>query len=393
MYPFPENRDGTRKIIVNLLRHLPSSSRPDVLTLYQEEDREYFPHQNQFDSQFLKFQYRTRHKFFTLLRWGFSAYPFNAVKFSSCYTFLARELNQIGKNYTGIHLETPFLAPVIEKLLPEIRSRVILFPHDSLSLLTLRRIGVEKSWLIKSALRIDYPKIRNFESRYYPQAVKTVFVSEVDARYAQGLHSDLQAAWIPNGVDTDYFRPLQSESEIHSLVFTGNMDYAPNADAALFFLDQVFPRLRQIHKQIRLYIVGRNPVPKLTKYHNGENIIITGFVEDVREYIDKSALFISPLRFGSGMKNKILEAMAMEKPVVASPVSRDGIEGLEHRKNIVKMEDLNPVTWAETISRLLRNVKLQDSIGKKGRELVCAQYSWPKICGLYHKLYEDCLSH
>jgi glycosyltransferase involved in cell wall biosynthesis len=393
VYPFPEYRDGTRKILTNILRYLALTFQFDILTFYQSEDEPFFFHEDKYPVTYYKIFQRPLTKLIALLRWSISRYPFNPNKYATKYHSVATNLNQNGHQYDVIHFATPFLAPVIGLLKPNLQKKTILFPHDAMSLLTQRRLQWESSWLTKRSLLLDYRKTVAFEKKYYPLAQKTVFVSEVDASFIQNLNSNIKVSWISNGVDTGYFQPQESDVEKNSIIFTGNLDYAPNADAAIFLTELLFPLLKRKLPGIKLYVVGNHPQERLLKHHNGKDIIITGFVNDLREYLAKAALFLSPLRYGSGLKNKILEAMAMEKAVVGSPVSLEGISGLEQQKNMLIMDGLNPEQWVETISRMLPDNNTLKRIGKEARQLMVEQYSWDKICQSYQRLYEDCAAH
>ncbi len=156
---------------------------------------------------------------------------------------------------------------------------------------------------------------------------------------------------------------------------------------------EIYPLLKKKITGIKLYVVGNHPQKPLLRYHDGRDIIITGFMEDVREYLARAALFVSPLRFGSGLKNKILEAMAMGKAVVGSQVSAEGIDGLQHRKNILIIDNLNPEPWVDTITEVLSDNDALRNIGTAARQLMVQQYAWDKICQAYQRIYEDCASH
>lgn len=392
IYPFPEYRDGTRKILTNILKHLSSKFQFEILTLYQSEDEKFFSFENHYPTVYHKIHYRVPTKVKSLLKWSISRYPFNPNKYAATYHTIANRVNQIGQRFNVIHFATPFLAPVIELLQPALQKKALLFCHDAMSLLTQRRWQWERSRLTKLSLFLDYQKTVAFEKKYYLLPRKTIFVSEVDAQFIRSLNRDIQVSWIPNGVDVGYFHPREESVEQNSMIFTGNLDYAPNADAALFLTEVLFPRLKEKIIGLTLYIVGNHPPKKLLKHHNGRDIIITGFVDDVRDYLAKAALFVSPLRYGSGMKNKILEAMAMEKAVIGSPVSLEGIRGLIHRQNILIMDGLDSGQWVHTISKVLPDKDTLINIGKAARQLMVEQYAWDKICQSYQRIYEDCAS-
>ncbi len=136
IYPFPEYRDGTRKILTNLLKHLSSKFQFEILTLYQSADEHFFSFENHYSAVYHKIPYQLPTKAMALLKWSFRRYPFNPNKFSAMYRIIANYVNQIGPQCHVIHFATPFLAPVIEWLPPILQKKTILFPGDAMSLLT-----------------------------------------------------------------------------------------------------------------------------------------------------------------------------------------------------------------------------------------------------------------
>ncbi|MGF1529303.1 MAG: glycosyltransferase family 4 protein, partial [Candidatus Competibacterales bacterium] len=146
-----------------------------------------------------------------------------------------------------------------------------------------------------------------FERRLAKVAKAIVVVSEADrdfmARFCQGAPLHV----IPNGVNGDYYRPLGLEEEPYTLVFEGKMDFAPNVDGVRFFCQTVLPLVHRQLPQARLWVVGKDPTPEVLALA-GERVTVTGFVDDVRPYLDRASLFVCPLRMGGGIKNKILQA-------------------------------------------------------------------------------------
>lgn len=392
LYPFPEYKDGTRKIISNLLRYLSDRITIDVFTLYQKEDEKFFPEEKNFENWFEKHWFQQLTFKQTLWQWLFSKYPFNVVKFHSQFQPVAQYISENERNYDLIHLETPFLAPVMSYLPPGIWNKILIFPHDSMTLLTQRRIRWESSYLSKLLLYIDLKKVIGFESKYYTMYRRTVFVSRTDAEFVHSLNNKIEVNSIPNGVKVDYFKPSGRKPESNSIIFTGNMSYAPNSDAALFLVEKIYPLLKVKNNNIKLYLVGIGPGEKLRQHHDGKNIIITGFVQDIREYLESALLYVSPLRFGSGIKNKILEAMAMEKAVLGSRISFEGISPVDSEKEVLIERSFDETVWANTILRYLNQSDILAKIGKNARKLVQQNYSWGTICEQYRQLYKSCLT-
>lgn len=180
---------------------------------------------------------------------------------------------------------------------------------------------------------------------------------------------------IPNGVDLNYFSPSETEVEPFSIVFTGSMRYVPNYDGMLFFIEEILPEIRKEIPDVKVYIIGGGPPPVLKKYAS-DSIIITGYVDDVRPYINRSGVFVVPLRMGSGTRLKVVEALAMKKPVVSTSIGCEGIE-VENEEHLVIRD--HPEAFAEAVLEVFRNEKLRRKLITHGYDLVKEKYDWSVI--------------
>jgi sugar transferase (PEP-CTERM/EpsH1 system associated) len=180
-----------------------------------------------------------------------------------------------------------------------------------------------------------------------------------------------------NGVNADYFAPDASLPSPFApgeaaLVFTGAMDYWPNVDAVTWFANEMLPALRRLHPGLRFYIVGRSPTPAVTGLAS-DAVTVTGTVPDVRPYLQHAAVVVAPLRLARGIQNKVLEAMAMARPVVASTSCLEPIDA------VVGTDILGaavPADFVTEIARLLADPELAGSIGRAARHRVLDRYSW-----------------
>jgi glycosyltransferase involved in cell wall biosynthesis len=191
---------------------------------------------------------------------------------------------------------------------------------------------------------------------------------------------------IPNGVDTTYFRPSPwYKRDPHAMVFTGSMGYVPNNDGMLYFLDEVFPRIQAQIPQAKIFVVGNRPSEEL-KRRASDQVVVTGFVEDVRPFVWRSSLFVVPLRMGSGTRLKVVEALAMKKPVVSTSLGCEGID-VEDGENIL-IED-QPQAFADAAVRLMRDEELQHKLAHNGFELIKDNYDWTVIGDKLLEVYES----
>ncbi|MCY3572860.1 MAG: glycosyltransferase family 4 protein [Chloroflexi bacterium] len=232
--------------------------------------------------------------------------------------------------------------------------------------------------------RIRLPLARRYEQFMFSPYDRTVLISDVDAAMLRDLQPGLRVAVIPNGVDLAQFRPTASDRDRNSLVFVGNFAYAPNQDAARLLIERLLPAVRAKLPAARLQLVGANPPDWLRELAN-EHIEVTGRVADVAPYLSRAALFVCPLRIGAGMKNKVLEALAMGVPVVATPLSVDGIAA-RHQESawIAPVDQL-----AAAAIRLLQDEALRVKLSQNGRQLIEARYTWARTADAYARLYAE----
>lgn len=250
----------------------------------------------------------------------------------------------------------------------------VIVPYESYSLYLRRMPGL--------AARIRRRLAQNFESWMFAPYARTVVVSERDRAELLALNPALPVEVISNGVDLDYFQPQNTPREAAALLFTGNYDYAPNVDAALYLATRVLPQVQKFVPSVKLWLVGNAPPPALQALAS-EAVIVTGRVPDVRPYLARAAVFVSPLRQGAGIKNKVLEALAMGLPVVATPISVDGIH-VTHGHDALVADEHHLV---QAVLTLLHDEDLRQKLSTNGRVLIYNQYSWARIAGLYAALY------
>ena len=211
----------------------------------------------------------------------------------------------------------------------------------------------------------------------------TVVVSQPDADELRALNPGLNVHVIPNGVDIEQLQPSGAKRETAALLFTGNYEYPPNVDAALVLARDILPRVRASIPDAKLWLVGNAPPPELQALA-GDAITVTGRVPDVRPYLEKATVFVSPLRLGAGIKNKVLEALALGCPVAATPLSVDGIAVENERSALTADLDQLP----EAVVRLLRDAELQRTLATNGRALIERDYTWTRVAEKYEALYQ-----
>ena len=181
---------------------------------------------------------------------------------------------------------------------------------------------------------------------------------------------------VTNGVDLDFFNPChpqRHQTQKPTLVFTGVMDYWPNIEGVQWFVERIFPRIRMTAPDATFYIVGSRPTAEIRCLGQIEGIVVTGFVEDIRDYLAAADVCVVPLRIARGIQNKILEAMAMGKPVVTTSQAFEGIKAISGRE-IVSVDDEE--MFAAAVVDLMQDRHKAESIGIKARRCMEAHYSW-----------------
>lgn len=192
---------------------------------------------------------------------------------------------------------------------------------------------------------------------------------------------------VSNGVDPAFFADQRVEEEPNTMVFTGLMSYYPNNHGIAFFLDEIFPLIVKEVPDAKLYVVGAAPPLKLQR-RAAPNIIVTGFVPDVRPYFARSQVFVIPLKIGGGIRGKALEAMAMRRPIVTTTLGCEGIN-LKHEESALFAD--TPEEFAAAVVRLFRTPDLRKRLTAKAHENVLHGYSW-EVNGLeLEKVYQSTL--
>lgn len=219
----------------------------------------------------------------------------------------------------------------------------IFFPVDAVSRLKAQRYQVAKHPMERLLRFLDFRVTKTYERSMYRQFDGVVFVSGDDIRYTVGanLVDAAKVYELPNGVDLTYFHPHARDGQQHerSIAFIGNMRNYSNEHAVRWFHDRVWPALRREIPDLRWRIVGNDPSVRLRKdLSRDSRIVVTGYLEDFRPSIWDATMVVSPLQLGTGMKNRVLQAMAMGKAIVASPLSVEGI-GVAHRRHLMVAAD------------------------------------------------------
>ena len=249
---------------------------------------------------------------------------------------------------------------------------------DTLSI-GMERRAKKAPWYTRWIYHMEAARLKEYEQRIFNYFEFQTMISQQDVHYI--AHPDQRKIKvIPNGIDTDFFHPMENHKTMYDLVFVGNLSYAPNIDAMRWFATHVLSR----EPQWRLLIAGANPssafIQSLKKY---PNIDVEGWQPDIRSAYSKGTIFIAPMQIGTGMQNKLLEAMAMGLPCVTTPLASEALEVTPGHELLVgrTAEELTA-----HIKYLLNNPNDAKIIGEQGRKMVSNTYSWESAVNTLNEL-------
>ena len=270
-------------------------------------------------------------------------------------------------------------------LLPHTETATVLDMHDILSDHERRFMLTKTKVTHRVQAWLEWKKMQALERNIARQFDVCVTVSEHDRASLLRLAPEARVVVVPNGVDTDYFRPQPASREGLNVTFIGSMGYDPNSDGVLWFSRAIFPLIRRRVPDVHFWVVGSNPPSEIAALNDHPNVTVTGFVEDVRPYLANSAVIVVPIRFGSGTRLKILDAWAMGKAIVSTELGAEGLESV-HGENILLADE--PDQFAKCVLNLLSNARQRSRLGKAGRQLVESHYDWSVIAPKLGEVYE-----
>lgn len=264
------------------------------------------------------------------------------------------------------------------------RVPTVLTNHEVASLAYDKRFRAARGLsLSKLKSMIRWMRMLNYEAKLLPRFSAVVVLTPIEREFLARLVPGLPVYAHPMGVDCDFFSPTQEEPESESIVFVGNFRHAPNLSGAHWFIDQVWPRVLARMPHAKFYVVGGHAPDSLLRHHGQSNICMTGFVDDIRPYLQRSAVFVAPIFAGAGARTKVLEAWAMEKPVVGTSLA---FEGIRNDSELCMSAD-EPDAFAERVQQLLSNRQLIRHLGRRARQMVIREFSWESFAEFYEDIY------
>jgi sugar transferase (PEP-CTERM/EpsH1 system associated) len=314
------------------------------------------------------------HKAAALAASAFSPLPFSVIAHRSA-AFERRVAEALRTApYDVVHVDTVALSQFVDLERRAVPS--VLTHHNIESMLMERRASVERRPLARQYLQRETTKLRSYEARMSPQYDVNIVVSPDDGQTLAARVPGVRTAVVPNGVNVEYFTPDPTQ-ETPALIYTGGMNMFANRDAVTYFLDEIWPLIRKRVPDTRFFAVGQDPPKELKAYAERDpNVVVTGFVDDIRPYVRKAAVYVVPLRVGGGTRLKVLDAMAMGKAIVSTSI---GCEGIAVKPGEHLMTADSPETFAQATVTLLGDRARRHALGRAARDLVERRYAWSVV--------------
>jgi sugar transferase (PEP-CTERM/EpsH1 system associated) len=284
-----------------------------------------------------------------------------------------------------IQIEHSHMALYLDAIPARLQEHAVLMLHDVVFQQYDRIARLEPRGARRLRLRLYSRSMRRWEPRFAGRFARCVTVSQADRQLLLAKNPRLRVDVVPNGVDTERYQPLPEEGATPALIFVGNMDFTPCVDAAVHFCRHVLPRIRRAVPGVQLWIVGKSPRAEVVRLA-GEGVHVTGLVDDVRPYYERSTVAVVPLRAGGGTRLKILEAMALGRPVVSTRIGCEGLDLVDGEHLFVTDE---PAQFAERTVRLLNDGALRRSMTGVARRHVVCRYDWNGIAEGLMRIYAE----
>ncbi|MFH1996492.1 MAG: glycosyltransferase [Candidatus Omnitrophota bacterium] len=340
-----------------------------------------------------------------------SVFSLNA--FSSIRRYSGRIKAVIEQLINNVTIDTIVCDSIYQSLnIPRTDTKTILYEHNVESQIIKRYLGKEKNVFKKLFAFIEYLKMERFQKKTWERFNHVIACSSLDKKYIKEKAPAANVITVNNGVDIDYFSPLTvnrtpstvnrkpltdnrkpstvnrkpltvnrkpSTVNRNTLIYTGQIGWFPNEDAVLYFTKEIYPAIKREVPGCHFIVVGADPSPKIVKLGEEDDTInVTGYVDDVRTYMNRARVHVVPLRIGGGTRLKILEALSMGIPVVSTSIGCEGL-GLEDNEQILIRD--NPKEFAKAVLMLMKDDESHSRLSRDGRKFVEENYDWSNVFG------------
>jgi len=244
-------------------------------------------------------------------------------------------------------------------------------------------------WYTRPGVAIEALKMRIIEPRIWASVDAVGAMSDIDKVLIQKASPKTKVYLAPNGVDTDFFTPNPQVAKIpNTAIYMGDYKYFPNADAVMYFMSDILPLIQKQIPDFKLILLGKDPTPDMLALQS-DAVQVMGLVDDTRPYLQSSAVFVCPLRSGSGTRFKLLEALACGCPVVSTTIGAEGL-GAVDGVNMVLRDTAQ--SFADGVIHLLKNLEIAENMGLEGREWAVTKHGWGRSAQILREAYSDIMN-
>jgi glycosyltransferase involved in cell wall biosynthesis len=378
-------------IIYNRLKHLSKNHLVSLAAFSQEKDKIYVPSIQEYCHDLKLIPLPPKRSLLKVTKdFFFSPVPHYFLRVHDSPEMSRAIAEMVKKDqYDFVIAEYSVMGQFIHKnpLLPAVRR--IMSVHECYYLARLKDFHHHNLGRKKIRELINLKGLKTYEFDMYAQADKVLTLTPQGKDKLLDIRPDLDIGVVPHGVDVEHFSYSDPEDAEQSVVFVGNYLHYPNVDAVLYFYQEIWPKAKALLPKLKFTIVGHAPPPEIQSLTQDDSITVTGRVDDVTPYIRRGHIFICPVRLGGGFRGKILEAMAVGRPIVSTSLGAEGIPSNDG-ENIIIAD--NPEGFAAGIEQLLKNRALYDQIRQEGRKLVEEKYDWAKGVEVLEGILEDMMT-
>lgn len=342
-----------------------------LISLYdKEEDLKKAKLNNDFCSKLVPIKFNKKIAYIKASKAILTKNPFTVEYFYDSKMQKAVDEELQNGNYDLIFCHLIRTAPYVEKY--KNIKKIIDFT-DAISFSYSRRLHLNRSFYDKFKIGIEFRKILNFEIKCIKSFDKVFVIANLDRQFLLKYNASDNIEILPNGVDSDYFKNKTEHFNSNSIIFVGNMRTIANSDAAVYFGQKIFPKIKQVNPNAEFNIIGAYPRHELFAVANKiQGINIIGRVEDVRDSMKNACVSVCSVRIAAGVQNKILESMSMGIPVVTTPEGAEGIDASEEDILIARSDE----EMANSVLDLMNNPQKRELYSKNSRKFVVEKYSW-----------------
>jgi glycosyltransferase involved in cell wall biosynthesis len=294
-----------------------------------------------------------------------------------------------GERIDLIHVESFYMLAN----LPRELSMPVLLSEPAIEYIAWGRHAKVAPWYTRPGIALEALKMRFWEPRAWADATVVGVMSPIDQREVKRATPGVKTILSPNGVDVEFFHIDESvQRDTRTAVYMGDYKYFPNTDAVLYFVQEILPLVRRKRPDFELLLLGKDAPPELIALNDDPDsgVQVAGLVPDTRPYLQGSAMFVCPLRSGSGTRFKLMESLACGCPVVSTTIGAEGLNAVDGEHMLLRDD---PQAFAEGILSLLDNPARGTAMGQAGRRWVVARHAWEHSASLLSHTYDQLIGH